>query len=55
MPHTRPRKVVHPVGVEHDPASWLAQVRAGASFPAFLVRRVHEPVSTVRSAQGAVL
>lgn len=45
----------NPVGVEFDPEDWLAQVRAGASFSDFLVRRVHEPVSPIRGALGAAL
>ena len=45
---------MNPVGVEFDPEDWLARVRAGASFADFLVRRVHEPVSPIRGALGAV-
>jgi len=45
---------VNPVGVEFDPEDWLRQVHAGASFSDFLVRRVHEPVSPIRGALGAV-
>jgi hypothetical protein len=45
---------MNPVGVEFDPEDWLARVRAGASFEDFLVRRVHEPVSPIRGALGAV-
>jgi catechol-2,3-dioxygenase len=45
---------VNPIGVEFDPEDWLKQVRAGASFSDFLVRRVHEPVSPIRGALGAV-
>ena len=52
MPRVRPRSVVH-AGVEYDPEDWLARVRAGASFSAFLVRRVHAPVSPIRGALGA--
>lgn len=44
---------VNPVGVEFDPEDWLAQVRAGAAFSDFLVRRVHEPVSPIRGALGS--
>ncbi len=45
---------INPVGVEFDPEDWLAQVDAGASLSDFLVRRVHEPVSPIRGALGAV-
>jgi len=45
---------MNPVGVEFDPEDWLARVRAGASFADFLVRRVHEPVSPIRGALGAI-
>lgn len=45
---------INPVGVEFDPEDWLAQVRAGASFSDFLVRRVHEPISPIRGALAAV-
>jgi catechol-2,3-dioxygenase len=44
----------NPVGVEFDPEDWLSQVRAGKSFSDFLVRQVHEPVSPIRGALGAV-
>jgi len=45
---------INPVGVEFDPEDWLTQVRTGASLADFLVRRVHEPVSPIRGALGAV-
>ncbi|MEQ9005965.1 MAG: VOC family protein [Pseudomonadales bacterium] len=45
---------VNPVGVEFDPEDWLSQVKAGASFAEFLVRRVHEPVSPIRGALSTV-
>jgi catechol-2,3-dioxygenase len=45
---------VNPVGVEFDPEDWLRLVHAGASLSDFLVRRVHEPVSPIRGALGAV-
>lgn len=44
---------INPVGVEFDPQDWIAQVRAGATYADFLVRRVHEPVSPIRGALGA--
>jgi len=49
-----PRFSENPVGVEFDPEDWLRQVRAGALFSDFLERRIHEPVSPVRGALGAV-
>ena len=45
---------INPVGVEFEPEDWLTRVRAGASFSDFLVRRVHELVSPIRGALGAV-
>lgn len=45
---------VNLVGVEFDPEDWLTQVKAGASFSDFLVRKVHEPVSPIRGALSAV-
>lgn len=50
-----PANTDNPVGVEYDPEDWLAQVRAGASFSEFLLRRVHEPASPIRGALGAAL
>ncbi len=44
----------NPVGVEFDPEDWLSQIRAGASFSDFLVRQVHEPISPIRGALGAI-
>lgn len=48
-----PSMSLNPVGVEFEPEDWLAQVRAGASFGDFLVRRVHEPISPIRGALSA--
>ena len=45
---------VNPVGVEFDPEDWLRLVHAGALLSDFLVRRVHEPVSPIRGALGAL-
>ena len=45
---------VNPVGVEFDPEDWIKQVREGKSFSDFLVRKVHEPVSPIRGALGAI-
>jgi len=49
-----PSFAVNPVGVEFDPGDWLSQIREGKSFSDFLVRQVHEPVSPIRGALGAV-
>jgi len=49
-----PGMSINPVGVEFDPEDWLSQVRKGASLSDFLVRKVHEPVSPIRGALGAV-
>ncbi|MER5216853.1 VOC family protein [Streptomyces sp. NPDC002838] len=38
----------NPIGVEFDPADWLACLRTGTPDTAFLVRQVHEPVSEIR-------
>jgi catechol-2,3-dioxygenase len=38
----------NPIGVEFDPADWLAQLRAGVPESDFLLRQVHEPVSPLR-------
>lgn len=43
----------NPIGVEFDPAVWLAQRRAGGSMSDHLRRNVHEPVSPIRGAFGA--
>ena len=40
----------NPIGVEFDPADWLAQLRAGAPESRFLVRKVHEPIAALRGA-----
>ncbi|MHB1201104.1 MAG: VOC family protein [Polaromonas sp.] len=40
----------NPVGVEFDPEDWLAKVRAGGKLSDFLVRTVHQPVSSIRGA-----
>jgi catechol 2,3-dioxygenase-like lactoylglutathione lyase family enzyme len=38
------------IGVEFDPAEWLARLNAGAPESDFLVRQAHEPVSPIRGA-----
>jgi len=43
------------VGVEFDPREWLAAVHDGASLDDFKTRRIHEPVSPIRGAIGALL
>jgi catechol-2,3-dioxygenase len=43
----------NPIGVEYEPADWLARVRAGASWSDFLQRQAHLPVSPIRGAMAA--
>jgi len=38
----------NPIGVEFDPAEWLAALRAGASQASYLTRTAHQPVSPLR-------
>ncbi|MEU6745942.1 VOC family protein [Spirillospora sp. NPDC046719] len=38
----------NPIGVEFDPADWLARLRGGAPQSDFLVRTVHQPVAPIR-------
>lgn len=38
----------NPIGVEFDPADWLARLRGGAPEADFLVRTVHQPVAPIR-------
>jgi len=45
----------NPVGVEFDPDAWLAAVRGGSSLDDFRTRKIHEPVSPIRGAVGALL
>jgi catechol-2,3-dioxygenase len=40
----------NPIGVEFDPADWLARLRAGAPESQLLHRTSHEPVSPIRGA-----
>jgi hypothetical protein len=40
----------NPIGVEYDPESWLARMKAGTPPAEFLERRVHEPMSPIRGA-----
>jgi catechol-2,3-dioxygenase len=40
----------NPIGVEFDPAEWLAQLRAGADEREMLQPKTHEPVSPLRGA-----
>ena len=49
-----PINAANPIGVEYDPEDWLARMRAGAPLSDFLVRRIHEPMSPIRGALGAV-
>lgn len=49
---TGPGFAENPIGVEYGPEEWLEQVRAGAKLSDFLVRKVHQPVSPVRSASA---
>ncbi len=39
----------NPIGVEYDPEDWLARLRAGAPASEFLMRKIDEPVSPIRS------
>ena len=50
-----PQFEANPVGVEFDPAAWLAAVDRGASLDDFRERKVHEPVSPIRGAVSALL
>lgn len=45
----------NPLGVEFDPADWLARLRAGAPESDYLLRRVHEPVSPLRGEIAGIL
>lgn len=45
----------NPVGVEFNPQEWLAAVHDGASLDDFRTRKLHEPVSPIRGAIGALL
>ncbi|MBL7501955.1 VOC family protein [Frankia sp. CNm7] len=45
---TGPGYTENPIGVEFDPESWLARVRAGTPESDFLIREVHQPVSPIR-------
>ncbi|MFB4308386.1 VOC family protein [Actinomadura sp. GTD37] len=38
----------NPLGVEFDPADWLARLRTGTPESEFLVRKVHQPVAELR-------
>jgi len=38
----------NPLGVEFDPADWLARLRAGAPESDFLIRKTHQPVAELR-------
>jgi hypothetical protein len=38
----------NPLGVEFDPADWLARLRSGTPESDFLVREVHQPVAKIR-------
>jgi catechol-2,3-dioxygenase len=49
-----PINAANPIGVEYDPEDWLARMRAGAPLSDFLTRRIHEPMSPIRGALGAV-
>lgn len=40
----------NPLGVEFDPADWLARLRGGTPETEFLVREIHEPVADLRFA-----
>ncbi len=44
----------NPIGVEYDPEDWLAQKKSGAPITSRLLRQMHEPVSPIRGALGAV-
>jgi catechol-2,3-dioxygenase len=43
-----PGYAMNPVGVEFDPAAWLAQLRSGAPETDYLVRTVHEPIPAMQ-------
>ena len=43
-----PHFAANPIGVEYDPADWLARLRAGTAPSEFLMRQAHEPVSPIR-------
>lgn len=45
----------NPLGVEFDPAEWLARLRAGEPVASLLTRQVHEPVSPLRGALANLL
>jgi catechol-2,3-dioxygenase len=45
---TGPQFGVNPIGVEFDPAEWLARVRARTPASALLVRESAEPASPIR-------
>lgn len=38
----------NPLGVEFEPAEWLARLRAGEPESAFMVRTVHQPIAPFR-------
>jgi hypothetical protein len=48
-----PRFAQNPIGVEYDPADWLARWRTGEPAARFLTRAADLPVSPVRG--GAVV
>ena len=43
-----PHFAANPIGVEYDPADWLARLRAGTAPLEFLMRQTHEPASPIR-------
>ena len=45
-----PHFSANPIGVEYDPDSWLAHLRAGVPASEFLARRIDEPISPIRGA-----
>ena len=45
-----PRMATNPIGVEYDPADWLARLRAGLPEREVLDRKVDLPVSPIRGA-----
>jgi hypothetical protein len=40
----------NPLGVEFDPADWLARLRGGTPETEFIVREIHQPVAELRLA-----
>lgn len=43
-----PGFLANPMGVEFDPADWLARLRSGTPESKFLMRTVHEPLPVLR-------